>query len=156
MGSIYDNSDKAMDEYDYRLITLLRQNGRRSISDLAHEIGLSRATVRARMEKLEQSGDIVGYTVILRADAFNAPVRGIMLIEVEGRTAERVAAALGGYPEVTALHNTNGKWDFIAEIAANSLTEFDAILHRIRRIPGIASSETNILLSTPKSTSARL
>ncbi len=35
-----------MDEYDYRLITLLRQNGRRSISDLAHEIGLSRATVR--------------------------------------------------------------------------------------------------------------
>jgi DNA-binding Lrp family transcriptional regulator len=145
-----------MDEADYRLMTLLRQNGRRSISDLAQETGLSRATVRARIEKLEQSGDIVGYTVVLRADAFHAPVRGIMLIEVEGRAGERVAAILGGYPEVTALHNTNGKWDFIAEVAANSLTEFDAILHRIRRIPGIVSSETNILLSTPKSTSARL
>jgi DNA-binding Lrp family transcriptional regulator len=145
-----------MDEADYRLMTLLRQNGRRSISDLAGETGLSRATVRARIEKLEQSGDIVGYTVVLRADAFHAPVRGIMLIEVEGRAGERVAAVLGGYPEVTALHNTNGKWDFIAEVAANSLTEFDAILHRIRRIPGIVSSETNILLSTPKSTSARL
>jgi DNA-binding Lrp family transcriptional regulator len=156
MDRIYDVLDKVMDEHDYRLITLLRQNGRRSISDLAHETGLSRATVRARIEKLEKSGDIVGYTVVLRADAFHAPVRGIMLIEVEGRAAERVAAALGGYPEVTALHNTNGKWDFIAEVAGNSLTEFDAILHRIRRIPGIASSETNILLATPKSTSARL
>lgn len=145
-----------MDEFDYRLITLLRQNGRRAISDLAQETGLSRATVRARIEKLERSGDIVGYTVVLRADAFSAPVRGLMLIEVEGRTGERVASALGGYPEVTALHNTNGKWDFIAEIAATSLSEFDAILHRIRRIPGIVSSETNILLSTPKSTSARL
>lgn len=145
-----------MDEVDYRLMTLLRQNGRRSISDLALETGLSRATVRARIEKLEQTGGIVGYTVVLRADALHAPVRGIMLIEVEGRAGERVASVLGGYPEVTALHNTNGKWDFIAEVAANSLTEFDDILHRIRRIPGIASSETNILLSTPKSTSARL
>jgi DNA-binding Lrp family transcriptional regulator len=145
-----------MDDIDYRLITLLRQNGRRAISDLAHETGLSRATVRTRIERLEGRGDIVGYTVILRADAFNAPVRGLMLIEVEGRAAEKVSVALGGFPEVTALHNTNGKWDFIAEVAANSLTEFDDILHRIRRIPGIASSETNILLSTPKSTSARL
>ncbi len=61
------------------------------------------------MEKLEQSGDIVGYTVILRADASTRRYVGSVLIEVEGRTAERVAAALGGYPEVTALHNTNGK-----------------------------------------------
>jgi DNA-binding Lrp family transcriptional regulator len=148
--------DKPMDEADYRLITLLRHNGRRSISDLAHETGLSRATVRARIEKLEKSGDIVGYTVILRADAFSAPVRAIMLIEIEGRATDKVTMALGGFPEVTALHKTNGKWDIIAEVSANSLTEFDDILHRIRRIPGIASSETNILLSTPKSTSARL
>jgi DNA-binding Lrp family transcriptional regulator len=145
-----------MDEADYKLITLLRHNGRRSISDLAHETGLSRATVRARIERLEKSGDIVGYTVILRADAFTAPVRGMMLIEIEGRATDRVISVLGGYPEVTALHKTNGKWDLIAEVSANSLTEFDDILHRIRSIPGIASSETNILLATPKSAGARL
>jgi DNA-binding Lrp family transcriptional regulator len=145
-----------MDDLDQRLITLLRHNGRRSVSDLALELGASRATVRARMERLERSGDIVGYTVILRADAVSLPVRGIMLIEVEGRAADRVVSALGGFPEVSAIHTTNGKWDLIVELGAGSLSEFDAILRRIRLIAGVIASETNLLLATPRSTRARL
>src|SRR5918993_2580906 len=119
-----------MDDLDQRLITLLRHNGRRSVSDLALTLGASRATVRARMERLERSGDIVGYTVILRADAVALPVRGIMLIEVEGRAGDRVVDALGGFPEVSAIHTTNGKWDLIVELGASNLSDFDAILRR--------------------------
>lgn len=145
-----------MDDIDRKLITLLRKNGRRSVSDLAHETGLARATVRSRIERLESVGDIIGYTVILRADAFEAPVRAMMLIEVGGGAGERVGSMLGGYPEVTALHKTNGKWDFIAEIGTESLSQLDTILEKIRRIPGITTSETNILLATPKTTNARL
>lgn len=145
-----------MDELDQRLITLLRHNGRRSVSDLALELDVSRATVRSRMERLERSGDIVGYTVILRADAVSLPVRGIMLIEVEGRTADRVVDALGGFPDVSAIHTTNGKWDLIVELGAANLSDFDGILRRIRLIPGVIASETNLLLATPRSTRARL
>ncbi|MXQ12616.1 Lrp/AsnC family transcriptional regulator [Microvirga makkahensis] len=145
-----------MDDLDQRLITLLRHNGRRSISDLALELDVSRATVRSRMERLERSGDIVGYTVILRADAVSLPVRGIMLIEVEGRAADRVVDALGGFPEVSAIHTTNGKWDLIVELGAANLSDFDGILRRIRLIPGVIASETNLLLATPRSTRARL
>ncbi|PVE24358.1 AsnC family transcriptional regulator [Microvirga sp. KLBC 81] len=145
-----------MDDLDQRLITLLRHNGRRSVSDLALELDVSRATVRSRMERLERSGDIVGYTVILRADAVSLPVRGIMLIEVEGRAADRVVDALGGYPEVSAIHTTNGKWDLIVELGAANLSDFDGILRRIRLIPGVIASETNLLLATPRSTRARL
>ncbi|MBB4041583.1 DNA-binding Lrp family transcriptional regulator [Microvirga flocculans] len=145
-----------MDDLDQRLITLLRHNGRRSVSDLAHDLGVSRATVRSRMERLERSGDIVGYTVILRADAVSLPVRGIMLIEVEGRAADRVVDALGGFPEVSAIHTTNGKWDLVVELGATSLSDLDAILRRIRLIPGVIASETNLLLATPRSTRARL
>ena len=145
-----------MDELDNRLLTLLRHNARRSVSDLAIEIGVSRATVRARIERLEQRGDIIGYTVILRADAVSQPVRGITLIEVEGRAPERVAEALGGMPEVTAVHTTNGKWDLIAELGTQSLTDLDAVLRRIRMIRGVTASETNLLLATPRSARARL
>jgi len=108
------------------------------------------------MERLERSGDIVGYTVILRADAVSLPVRGIMLIEVEGRAADRVVGALGGFPEVSAIHTTNGKWDLIVELGAASLSDFDGILRRIRLISGVMASETNLLLATPRSTRARL
>ncbi len=145
-----------MDDLDQRLITLLRHNGRRSVSDLAIALGASRATVRSRMERLERSGDIVGYTVILRADAVALPVRGIMLIEVEGRAGDRVVDALGGFPEVSAIHTTNGKWDLIVELGATSLSDFDVILRRVRLIPGVIASETNLLLATPRSTRAKL
>jgi DNA-binding Lrp family transcriptional regulator len=145
-----------MDDLDQRLLVLLRHNGRRSISDLALELSVSRATVRARIERMERQGDIVGYTVILRADAVSLPVRGVTLIEVEGRAADRVVEALGGVAEVTAVHTTNGKWDLVVELGAQSLTDLDAVLRRIRLIPGVTASETNLLLATPRSTRARL
>lgn len=145
-----------MDEIDRRLIQLLRHNGRRGVSDLAAELDLSRATVRARMEKLERTGEIVGYTVILRSETVDMPVRGLMMIEVEGRAADRVVDQLGSIPEITAVHTTNGKWDLIAEIGTSDLSAFDACLRRIRLIAGITGSETNLLLATPRSTRARL
>lgn len=145
-----------MDDMDQRLLTLLRRNGRRSISDLGIELGLSRATVRGRIERMEQRGDIVGYTVVLRADAVSMPVRGIMLIQLEGRAADRVVDVLGGYPEIAAVHTTNGKWDLIVEIGAENLTDFDTVLRRVRLISGVTASETNLLLATPRTAHARL
>ena len=72
-----------MDDLDQRLITLLRHDRRRNISDLALALDASRATIRARMQRLEASGEVIGYTVVLKADVVSAPVRGITLIEVE-------------------------------------------------------------------------
>jgi DNA-binding Lrp family transcriptional regulator len=144
------------DEIDQRLIQALRHNGRRSISDLALELRLSRATVRARMERLERSGEILGYTVILRAEAIGLPVRGLTLIEVEGRAADRIITVLSGFVEVTAIHTTNGKWDIVVELATDSLSTLDAVLRRIRNVPGIKGSDTSLLLATPRSARARL
>ncbi|MBP0579959.1 Lrp/AsnC family transcriptional regulator [Labrys sp. LIt4] len=145
-----------MDDIDRQLLTLLRHNGRRSISDLAGELGLSRATVRARIERMEAEGDIIGYTVILKADAIAMPVRGIVMIEVEGRAADRVIDVLGGFPEVSAVHTTNGRWDIVVEFATLNLSDLDAVLRRIRLIQGVTASETHLLLATPRSTQARL
>jgi DNA-binding Lrp family transcriptional regulator len=145
-----------LDALDQRLIQLLRHNARRSVSDLAIELKLSRATVSARMERLERSGEIRGYTVILRAETLEMPVRGLMLIEIEGRAADRVMDGLSGFTEVTAIHTTNGKWDLIVELATDSLSALDGVLRRIRMLPGITSSETNLLLATPRTTRARM
>ena len=145
-----------MDATDQKLLTLLRRNGRRSISDLGHELGASRATVRARIERMEKRGDIVGYTVVLRADAITMPVRGITLVQLEGRAADRVVEVLGGFPEIAAVHTTNGKWDLVVEIGAESLSDLDVALRRIRLLPGVTASETNLLLATPRTTRAKL
>lgn len=145
-----------MDDLDKGLVTLLRHRGRRSVSDLALDLGVSRATVRARMARLEKSGDIVGYTVILRADAVDQPVRGIMLIEIEGHAADRVIKSLGGFSEVSQIHTTNGRWDLVLELGTETLADLDSVLRKIRLIPGITGSETSLLLATPRSTKAKL
>ena len=108
------------------------------------------------MDRLERDGRILGYTVILRADAVGLPVRGMMLVEIEGRGAEKVIDTLAGFPEISEIHTTNGRWDLIVELGAGSLSELDSVLRRIRHVPGIARSETNLLLATPRSTRARL
>jgi DNA-binding Lrp family transcriptional regulator len=145
-----------MDDLDRTIVTLLRGNGRRSVSDLALETGASRATVRARIERMEQDGTILGYTVMLRADALEDVVRGVMMIEIEGHVTDRVIRTLGGFPEISQIHTTNGRWDLLVELSASSLSEFDAVLRKIRLVPGITGSETNLLLSTPRSTRAKL
>ena len=143
-------------DLDRKIVTLLRHNARRSISELASELGITRATVRQHLEKLERSGEIVGYTLILKADVQEQAVRGITLIEVEGRATSRVVSSLGGLPNVSVIHTTCGKWDLLVEISAESMADLDQLLGRIRMVPGITSSETHLILATPRSTRARL
>jgi DNA-binding Lrp family transcriptional regulator len=139
-----------MDETDQRLIAELRRDGRASLSDLATRLDLSRATVRARMERLAARGEIAGFTVLTRSDVTAAPVRGLMMIGIEGRGTERILSRLSGLPAVQAVHTTNGKWDLIAEISATTLAELDEVLARIRTFEGVTTSETNLLLTTRK------
>ena len=137
-----------MDDLDQMLIAELRRDGRASWSELADRMGLARATVRARMERLQARGEIVGFTVLTRSDVSAAPVRALMMIALEGRGQERVTARLLGLPEVQAVHSTNGKWDIVAEVGARTLEDLDAVILKVRNYEGVLSSETNLLLTT--------
>lgn len=137
-----------MSETDNALIAQLRRDGRASISDLAARLGVTRATVRARLARLERAGDIQGYTVLTRADVASAEVRGLMMLEIEGRGTARVIARLHGVAQVEAVHSTNGAWDLIVAIGAQSLGEFDDVLTEIRRFEGVRNSQTHLLLAT--------
>lgn len=137
-----------MDSLDSRLIAALKQNGRAAVSDLAVALGVTRSTVRTRLDRLIESGEIAGFTVLTRSDIRPDAVRGLMMLEIAGRGAERAMKRLTAIPEVQAVHSTNGTWDLIAEIGAQTLEQFDAVLFAIRRIEGVTRSETSLLLST--------
>lgn len=139
-----------MDDSDHLLIAELRRDGRASLSDLAARLGMSRATVRVRLEKLQTRGEIAGFTVLTRGDVSASPVRALMMIGIEGRGAEKIMARLTGIPAVQAVHSTNGKWDLIAELGSATLLELDDVINRVRNLDGVMTSETNLLLSTRK------
>ena len=137
-----------LDDTDRQLIALLRQDARMSVATLASKLGVSRGTVTNRLRRLEDEQVIVGYTIRLKPDAEPNRIRAWMGVLVEGNQTKAVTASLLGEPGVESLHDTNGRWDLLAELRAESMGELSQVLERIRLIKGIANTETNILLAT--------
>ncbi len=137
-----------MDETDHQLLSLLRQDARLTVAALANKLGVSRGTVTNRIRRLEDDGTIVGYTVRLRPDAQRSEIKAWMSIAVEGNQTRSVIANLLGEPSVATLHDTNGRWDLLAELRAESLQELAKVLERIRLLKGISNTETSIHLET--------
>lgn len=139
-----------MDTTDLQLVALLRQNARASVATLAKKLAVSRGTVTNRIRKLEEEGVLVGYTVLLKPDAQTQQITAWMSIAVEGNQTRAVISTLLGEPGVAALHDTNGRWDLLAELRAAHLSELAEVLERVRLIKGIGATETSIHLQTYK------
>jgi DNA-binding Lrp family transcriptional regulator len=139
-----------MDDTDRQLIALLRDNARTSITTLSKKLRVARGTIQNRLARLEADGTIVGYTVRVKPQEEAHRIRALMTVAVEGNRTDEVLRALRGDPAVGALHSTNGRWDIVAELRADSLSAFDRVLGRIRQIDGISNTETSLLLSTHK------
>ena len=137
-----------LDDTDRRLIALLRRDARMPVATLAHKLGVSRGTVGNRLRRLEDGGVIVGYAVQLRPDAQPEEIRAWMGVWVEGNQTKAVISSLLGEPGVAALHDTNGRWDLLAELRAPTVAELSGVLERVRLVKGIRNTETSILLAT--------
>ena len=139
---------QTFDTLDRKLIAILREDGRAPVSKLATLLGVSRATVQNRLDRLLDSGSVLGFTIRALEDVGTDGVRAIMMIEVEGQSTTRAIHSLRGIPELRQLHSTNGKWDMVAHLTAATLADFDRVLREVRDVEGIVNSETSILLSS--------
>ncbi len=136
------------DSLDREIIAILKKDGRAPLSKLSEILGVSRGTIQNRLDRLLNSGALLGFTVRVREDTEPDQLKAIMSIEVMGKSTTQVIQKLRGMPELVKLHTTNGNWDLVAEIQVSSLQEFDTVLRNVRSIDGILNSETSLLLSS--------
>ena len=137
-----------LSQQDRRLLTALKQDARASVTNLAQQLGQSRATVQARMERLIQSGVIQRFTVDISDAVDFDMIRAVMMIEVEGVRTREVTRILGRMQAIVTLHSTNGTWDLVAHIETANLPEFDRVLREVREIRGVLNSEPSLLLNS--------
>lgn len=137
-----------MDDLDRRLLALLRENARLPTAALAKRLRISRGTVQNRLDRLQASGVLLGFTVRTGVEDDPSRVRAVMSIEIAGGRSKSVIDALRGIAAVRAVHTTNGRWDMVAELDAPDLAAFSSALDSIRAIEGITASETSLLLTT--------
>ena len=126
----------------------MRKDSRTSVATLASKLGVSRGTVTNRLRKLKDGQVIVGYSLRLRPDAEPNQIHAWMQVLVDGNQTRAVIASLLGEPGVAALHDTNGRWDLLAELRADTMADLSKLLERVRLIKGIANTETSILLAS--------
>lgn len=137
-----------MDDIDNRLLAELGQDARASVSILARRLGLARTTVQSRIEKLERTGVISGYTVKLGEGARLGRIKATVLVQFEPRSGPNVVQRLRNMPEVEVAHTSSGRFDMVLQVATRNTSQLDEILDKIGAITGVQSSESLIHLST--------
>jgi len=136
-----------IDVIDQKLLALLRDNARTPVAELARALGLARTTVQARIERLESTGAITGYT--LRAsDLTRPPLRATVLVSVEPRSAPTVLGRLRSLTGVEVVHTTSGRFDLLVQVTATTTSELDETLDHIGGARGVRSSESLVHLAT--------
>ena len=135
------------DATDRALIALLRANARAPTADLARQLGIARTTVVARLQRLERSGAIVGYTVRLGQDEERPRVMAHVGIAVEPKRSRELVLRLQAIPELTQLYTVSGESDLIAVLRADSTARLDALLDEIGETDGVRKTTTSVILA---------
>jgi DNA-binding Lrp family transcriptional regulator len=135
-------------ELDSRLIQLLTENARLSTSELARRLGISRTTVQSRLERLERTGAIQGYTLKPGGSTDGRAVQAHVSISVAPKLQAAVERHLLKLRGMGTLHSTSGQDDLIAIVHAHSMDELNAVLDAIRDTDGVLDTRSAIILST--------
>jgi DNA-binding Lrp family transcriptional regulator len=145
MTKIFDISP---DKIDRELIGLLRANSRAPISDLARTLGLSRTTVQSRLERLERSKRITGYTVRLSDAHERGQIQAYVMITVHPKQAGIVGEQMKGMAGLRRLQSVSGPVDMIALVDAPSAADMDALIDAIGALEGVERTTSSIVLGT--------
>ena len=137
-----------IDVQDRRLIALLREDARQPITSLAQALGLSRASVYARMDRLERNGVIAGYTVRLGADYDERLIRAQIMLKVAPRLTQTLERKLMQMPELIVLHAISGEYDMIIVVEAEGVSALNDVVDRIGVLDGVDKTTTSILMAT--------
>ncbi|KTE16698.1 Lrp/AsnC family transcriptional regulator [Sphingopyxis sp. H115] len=142
------NGGVTLDDVDERLLTLLRDDARQTIAQLAKELGISRGAIYSRLARLEEGKIVAGYTVRL-GNAFTASrIRAHMMIKTLPRFHREVEVALAAMPQVQAIHAISGEYDIIAMLEAEDSAQLNELIDEVGLLDGVERTTTSVILAT--------
>jgi len=133
---------------DQQLLNILRDDGRATITEIAKRLNVSRSTAQKRLERLEQSGVIAGYTLQMSREYLDREIKAHVLITVRPRETADIISKMKTFEEIRAVYSVSGQFDLIAEVAALDIGRLDGVIDQIIEIDGVERTESSIILST--------
>ena len=137
------------DELDRKIITALMANARTSFAEIGAAVGLSSTAVKRRVDRLEASGVIRGYTTVVDPAASGWHTEAFVYLYCDGRMpADAIKAAVDGEPQVASAHTVAGEYSAVLHVLAKDTADLELALERIRATEGVSRTVSQIVLST--------
>ena len=140
-----------LDSIDAKILEVLQENARVSISELSKRINLSLSAVSERLKKLEQSGIIEQYTTVLSPKKMDKGLQAIMMVGVDGSLNEKeLFKIVEESNEILECYFVTGSCDYIIKIATKDTDSLAAIMRTIKEVKGVKTTETDVFLDQIK------
>jgi Lrp/AsnC family transcriptional regulator, leucine-responsive regulatory protein len=143
-----------LDKTDRRILDLLQQDGRMSVTDLAERVDLSPTPCARRVRQLETAGLIQGYAAIVDPKKLGQSIQAIVQIKLEQHSdeiVERFRKTLIDRPEVLACYTMTGEMDFLLHVIVRDIDALsDFTMRRLLRVSGVRDVKSSIVLETVK------
>jgi DNA-binding Lrp family transcriptional regulator len=138
-----------VDAVDRKIVTLLRENARRSFKDIGKHVHLSAPAVKRRVDRLERDGVIRGYTAVIDPAAFGWHTEAFVDLYCDGRMpGEAINRAVKKEPAVVSAHTVAGEASAMLHVMAEDTRDLELTLERIRKVDGVDRTVTEVVLST--------
>ena len=140
-----------MDELDYRILQMLKENARQKASDISKEVHLSISTVIDRIHRMEDMGIITSYTAITDDSKVGNDVTALMEVSLEHpRYNEAFIKGITDNPKIISCYYLTGEFDFLLKISCRSSEELEHVHRWVNDLGGIRQTKTHFVLRTIK------
>jgi Lrp/AsnC family transcriptional regulator for asnA, asnC and gidA len=140
-----------MDETDKKILNVLSENSRTSISSISKKTGIPNSTISNRIHKLEKNNVIEQYTTILNPEKIGVNVTALIIIQTETEKHEHVEIELPKLEQVSQVYSISGEYDILIKVWAKNLEELNEIINsQIRTIDGIEELRELIIMERLK------
>jgi Lrp/AsnC family transcriptional regulator for asnA, asnC and gidA len=136
----------ALDETDYKILEMLREDARIPYTEIASKLGVSDSTIHVRLKKLKEEGVIKAYTIKINEELIGKKVHGLAMINISLGHLNEVAPKLASIDNVVKVYETHGNNDLAVIIDAQDLDGLREVLMQIRMIENITSTSLTTIL----------
>ena len=140
-----------MDSIDAKILEVLQQNCRISLSDLSKRVNLSVSAVSERIKKLDNSGIVEEYTAIINPRAMRKDLAVLMQVSIDVTHDEsRFFKLVAENEDILECHHVTGEYDYVLKIITEDTSTLESLMSKVKSIPGVRGTQTNVFLSTLK------
>jgi Lrp/AsnC family leucine-responsive transcriptional regulator len=145
-----------LDEYDRKILTVLREDGRITVTDLAQRIGLSKTPCQQRLKRLIEKRVIIGFTALIdpaKLALDHVAFAEVKLSDTREKALEEFNAAVRRIPEVEECHMIASSFDYLLKVRTADIRRYRAVLgEQISSLPHVANTSTFVAMETVRET----